>query len=250
MESKFRDVFLDQWSRHFPGAGLPMTLAYSEEQGNAERVKNPPGHQCLIGVLNRVRSGKSICFDADSVSCFGGKRYLGFSTGLSPTFDRFLSTGIPGQLEGERYKKSPELVREVVAQWPDFKAPARYAVFKRWDRLEERDHPEVVIFWAQPTVLSGLFTLANFDHPGPEGVIAPFCAGCASIVMYPWMERDAEHPRAVLGMFDVSARPFVPASTLSFAVPLSKFKTMVGNMEESFLITPSWGKARKRISGD
>jgi hypothetical protein len=48
-------------------------------------------------------------------------------------------------------------------------------------------------------------------------------------------------------MFDVSARPCVPKDTVSFAVPMTKFVRMIENMEESFLITPSWGKVRQRI---
>jgi hypothetical protein len=48
-------------------------------------------------------------------------------------------------------------------------------------------------------------------------------------------------------MFDVSARPFVPADVLSFAVPMKKFIGMIDNMEESFLITGSWKKVQKRI---
>ena len=60
-------------------------------------------------------------------------------------------------------------------------------------------------------MLSGLFTLANYDEPQPYGVIAPFGAGCASIVDYPYKEIKAPQPRAVLGMFDVSARPCVPS---------------------------------------
>ena len=46
----------------------------------------------------------------------------------------------------------------------------------------------VAIFFAPPNVLSGLFTLANFDEPLPNGVIAHFGAGCASIVDYPYKE--------------------------------------------------------------
>jgi hypothetical protein len=128
MDARLKTRFLDLWSRYFNGAEPPLTLMYAQERMNTEGVKTPSGHQCLVGVLSRVRKGKDISFDAQSVGCFGGKRYLGFSTGLSP----------------------------------------------------------------------------NFDHPGPNGVFAPFCAGCASIVMYPWMEQNAETPRAVLGMFDVS----------------------------------------------
>ena len=53
--------------------------------------------------------------------------------------------------------------------------------------------------------------------------------------------------RSVLGMFDVSARPWVQKDLLSFAVPMNKFARMVDNMEESFLITPSWARVRARI---
>jgi hypothetical protein len=127
------------------------------------------------------------------------------------------------------------------------KAPGDYIIFKRIDHMEEEDKPLVAIFFAPPDVLSGLFTLANYDATQPNGVIAPFCAGCGSIVDFPLKELKSTEPRAVLGMFDVSARPCVPSSVLTFAVPWPKFVRMTDNMEESFLITKSWGKVRQRI---
>jgi hypothetical protein len=51
-------------------------------------------------------------------------------------------------------------------------------------------------------------------------------------------------------MFDVSARPCVAADVFTFAVPMNRFAEMVENMEESFLITGSWSKVRKRIAKD
>jgi hypothetical protein len=81
----------------------------------------------------------------------------------------------------------------------------------------------------------------------PNGVVAPFSSGCSSIVQYPFLEKDATNPKAFLGLFDVSARPFVPENTLSFSVPMSKFKRMVQNMDQSFLITNSWKAVQKRI---
>ena len=120
-------------------------------------------------------------------------------------------------------------------------------VFKRWDNLTQEDDPEVVIFFAEPDVMSGLFTLANYDQPQPEGVIAPMGSGCSSIVSYPYLEKNRLHPRAVIGMFDPSARPYVPADRLSFSVSTKKFTTMVHNMEESFLITNTWRKLQKRL---
>ena len=116
--------------------------------------------------------------------------------------------------------------------------------------MEDGDKPLVAIFFAPPDVLSGLFTLANFDEPQPNGVIAPFCAGCASIVDSPYKELKSSEPRAVLGMFDVSARPCVPSSVLTFAVPWSKYVRMVDNMKESLLITKSWNKVRARMKRD
>ncbi len=79
-------------------------------------------------------------------------------------------------------------------------------MFNRWDALDERDDRAVVIFFAPPNVLSGLFILANFDETDPQVVITPFGSGCSSIVYLPYQEIDAERPRAVLGMFDRSAR--------------------------------------------
>ena len=131
---------------------------------------------------------------------------------------------------------------------PELKAPGRFIVFKRWDMLEEADSPEVVVFFAQPDVLSGLFTLASFDEVDPNGVIAPFSSGCGAIIRYPYLERDAGHPRGVVGMFDISVRPFVPKNTLTFAAPMSKFVRMIEDMEESFLITNTWRVVQKRIT--
>jgi uncharacterized protein (DUF169 family) len=242
-----KEKFIEGWKKYFNGADLPVTFYYSQETGGAETVKSPSGHQCIIGLLSRVRKGTSLCFDVNSIGCPGGKRYLGFTQEIRPEFEYFLSCGIPGKLEGERYKKTPELVKEAMKRMPEFNAPAQFIVFKRWDRLEKQDNPEVVIFFAQPDVLSGLFTLTNFDEADPNGVFAPFSAGCGSIVQYPYLEKDSTRPRGVVGMFDVSARPFVPKETLTFALPMIKFLRMIENMEESFLITPSWDKVKARI---
>ena len=250
VDNNIKETFLKHWDTYFGGAELPICFYYTNQEGRAEVAKPDAGRQCFIGALAKVRKGQSLCFNAKSIGCFGGKRYLGFSKRMMPNFEYFLSCGIPGKLEGERYKKSPDLVKEVMKKIPPFKAPGRFIVFKRWDMLEESDDPTVVIFFAPPDIISGLFTLANYDEVEQNGVIAPFSAGCGSIVMYPYLEQDSARPRAVLGMFDVSARPFTHKGMLTFAVPMNKFTRMVENMDESFLITPSWAKVRKRIARD
>jgi hypothetical protein len=100
-----------------------------------------------MAVLSKVPKGISLCFEEKSMGCPGGKRYLGYSKDVMPNFEYFLSCGIPGKLEGERYKKSPELVKQMVKRTPRFRAPKRFITFKRWDKLEQKDNPEVVTFY-------------------------------------------------------------------------------------------------------
>lgn len=247
MDLATRDSFAQLWQQYFNRSELPIAFFYTNESGHAEEVPTAESWACLIESLSGVREGRPLAFKAESIGCPGGKRYTGFTQKLMPNFEYFLSCGVPGKMEGERYKKAPELVKEAMKHMPPFAAPARFIVFKRWDLLQESDNPEVVIFFALPDVLSGLFTLANFDEGDPNGVIAPFGSGCSSIVLHPYLEGKSHHPRAVIGMFDVSARPFVPANLLSFAVPFGKFSQMIANMDESFLITASWRKVQGRI---
>jgi len=246
MDLGFKEDFIAKWTKYFNGAELPIAFYYSDEEMGVEAVKPPSGHQCIIGLLTRVLRGTPLRFGAMNIGCFGGKRYLGFGQEIMPNFEYFLSCGIPGKLEGERYKKTPELVLEVMKKVPQFSAPAKFIIFKRWDALQMGDDPAAVIFFAPADVLSGLFTLANYDELEPA-VYTPFSAGCGSIVQYPYLERQAPRPRAILGMFDVSARPFVPGNTLSFAIPMNKFRRMVDNMDESFLQTGSWEKVKSRL---
>jgi uncharacterized protein (DUF169 family) len=244
---EFKEKLLKLWEKYFGQAELPICFFFADETGDARLVKPSSEHRCVICDLGMVRKGESICFGSESPGCGGGKRYFGFTQEIAPNFEYFLSCGIPGKLEGERYKKSPQLVREAMKRAPQFRAPAKYIVFKRWDKLNQSDHQEVVIFFAPPDVLSGLFTLTNYDEAEPNGVFAPFCAGCASIVQYPYLEKGSANPRGVLGMFDVSARPCVPPEVLTFSLPINKFSSMIDNMEESFLITSSWNKVSARI---
>jgi uncharacterized protein (DUF169 family) len=248
MDTEFKKTFVDLWRKYFAASELPIVFFYTDDGSKGRPVAPGSLNRCLVANLVRVRKGESLRFAADSIGCPGGKRYLGFADTLRPGFEYFLSCGIPGEMEGERYKKTPELVREVMARSPKFRAPAEFIVFKRWDLLEAGEGPDAAVFFATADVLAGLFTLAGFDEAGSSGVIAPFSAGCGSVVQYPYLERAAPAPRCVIGMFDPSARPYVEPDRVTFAAPWEKFVRMVGNMEESFLTTPTWEKIRARIA--
>jgi uncharacterized protein (DUF169 family) len=248
MDIRFRDRFIDLWKQYFDGAELPVAFELCAEDRGAERAPVPKGWQCLVCSLTRVRNGKPTTFDGDSLSCSGAKYYCGYSRERAPDFRYFLSYGKPGSVRGERYKISPEVVDRMDEHARRIPSERKYYTFKRWDQMGEDDNPDVVIFFAKGEVLSGLFTLANFDQTDQEGgVFCPFGSGCSSIIHYPWFEQQEENPRAVLGMFDPSARPCVPLDVLTFAVPMKKFVKMAGYMEESFLITESWDRVQKKI---
>jgi uncharacterized protein (DUF169 family) len=247
MKIELKNEFIELWKKYFGDAELPLTFYYTTDDGGAEKAEKPKGRSCLICELAKVRGGKSVFYNTNSLACGGARRYLGYAENMRPGFEFFLSCG-NDQMEGERYIKTPEMVKEFMKNQKTLPVEGKNIVFKRWDNLTENDNPEVIIFFAKPDVLSGLFTLANFDQTDPNGTITPFAAGCGSIIHYPYLESMSETQRAVIGMFDPSARPCVPENTLTFAVPMKRFERMIGFMEESFLITETWKTVRTRLS--
>jgi hypothetical protein len=247
MDPSLPSFFLPRWAKYFPGASLPICYFYTDTPQAQDLKESVNRDRCLIGNLPQVQDGHTFVYSANTPGCSGGKRYSGFSTKLRSNFEYFLSCGIPGEVEGERYKKTPQLVEKYLENHPPFTAPGKYLVFKRLDKLAPGENPFAVIFFASPDVLSGLYTLANFDRADPHGVVTPMGSGCASIINYPYEQALVDDPACILGMFDPSARPCVPGGKLTFAIPIQRFDQMVHNMDESFLVTKSWDLVRKRL---
>jgi uncharacterized protein (DUF169 family) len=239
MDIDLKNKFMMLFPKYFNDSPLPIAFYYTDEETGTE-LSPPKFYNCLVDALSVARAGKPLRFDSESIICKGGNRHMGFSQELSPNFEQFLS-GV------ERFKKSQELVRDMVKHSSDFQAPAKFIVFKRWDLLEAGDNPEVVFFFSTADVISGLFTLANYDEGESDGVFTPMGAGCSSVILNPYLEGRSKHPRCIIGMFDITARPYVPKDILTFAAPMRKFTTMVENMESSFLTTKTWRKVQERI---
>ncbi len=247
MDPQFAELFAERWTKYFPQADLPLAYFYADAVRDEDQRETVVEHRCLIGNLKRVREGHSFVYGRHTPGCSGGKRYTGFTSTLRSKFEYFLSCGIPGEMEGERYKKSPELVQAYLETHPAFQAPGKYLVFKRWDKLAPDEQPFAVIFFASPDVLAGLFALANYDRADLHGVTTPMGSGCASIISHPLEQARMDSPACVLGLFDVSARPCVPAGELTFTVPMKRFEQMVRDMDESFLTTGSWNLVKQRV---
>jgi uncharacterized protein (DUF169 family) len=247
MDINLKETFLRLWKKYFGNAELPIVFYYTKGDGGAEWAEKPKGRSCIICELSKIRNGSSLVYNAERVKCAGAKRYLGYTDSIRPGFEYFLSCG-NDKMEGERYIRTPEMVKELMKNQRTLPVKGKNIVFKRWDKLTTDDTPEVVVFFARPDVLSGLFTLANFDQTEPNGTIAPFGSGCGTMIHYPYLESMSERQRAVVGMFDPSARPCVPEDVLTFSVPMKRFEKMIGYMEESFLITGTWRTVKRRIN--
>src|SRR4030042_1476317 len=110
--------FSKTWAHYFPKTELPITFYYTNQPRQLEMDASQVIDRCLIGNLTRVRQGFPFIYDQNTPGCSGGKRYTGFSQILRPNFEYFLSCGIPGEMEGERYKRDPELVQKYLTQHP------------------------------------------------------------------------------------------------------------------------------------
>lgn len=248
MDMQLKEKFLSQWDKYFNGNELPFTLMYTNTPNNATKMSFDSEHNCLISIISHVRSGRNIYFDADSVNCSGARQSLGFETQLNYSTAYLFSNCNISSNNGKNPKKDFSRIPEWIKQLPRIQAPESKGVFKRWDRLEATDNPEIVIFFAEPNELSALLTLANFYESSPHTVNLPYCTACASLTLFPLKERYSKNPKPVMGMLNVSSRPYVPQTTISFAVPFNKFESMVHCMENSFLTTDTWQKAQMRLT--
>ncbi len=217
---------------------------YSDELKNVEFPPKPKpnekGYTCIFTQIVPVRRGKALAFNKENLGCFGSFLPFGFDTVVTEEV-KYYTCNI------ERSIKSYKHLDNMYAHHPPRKAPGKYLIFKRWDKLEEGDNSQLVFFFGDADVMTGLHGLANFDSNTPFGVIAPFGTGCDSIVGYPMQELDSEHPRAVLGPLDPSVRTYFKPDTSTFSVPWPKFLSMVDNMDKSFLATENWERIKRRF---
>ena len=246
MDMKIKSDFINKWKKYFPESELPIACYYADELNGAEFPDAPKpnnkGLTCIFSQLAPVRRGRPRAFNQDNLGCWGAKGTLGFIPhGADKQTVNFL-------VNVEKFKKSAEHIKSMFKSNPPVAAEGRYLIFKRWDLLTDKDEPQIVCFFCEPDVLSGLHGLANFDTMDPHGVITPNWSGCDMLVGFAMKELRSHDPKAVIGLFDPSARICVKPHILSFSIPWPKFKTMIANMDDCFLNTHVWDNIRKRLN--
>lgn len=247
MDLETKKEFIEKWKKYFPGSELPIATFYSHSLDGVEYPDAPKTSKnfvCIFGQLTPVRMGESRAFNQSNVGCFGASGMFGFS---DPQTQKEMGDNFDFLVKEEKFYKTAEQVREIMTKFPSVRAQGKYIVFKRWDRLNVNDQPLVVSFFCRPDTVAGLHALANYDSMTPFGVLAPFSSGCDTLTGFAMRELESDNPKAVLGLFDPSARVCVKPDLLTFSIPWPKFVTMLGNMDKCFLTTELWQTVCKRM---
>jgi hypothetical protein len=228
---------------------------------------------CVMAILGTVAErGRVAAFSRGSYGCWGGGVGLGFGNayvrfpGGVSSFCRFLSDGneksqngravaeqcktwMTGEmrahfLHGERYRKTPELVKHWVENdLPIMDVPSHYVVFKQLPQVGDDEKPASVVFLADADQMSALVVMANYGRPDSDGAIIPHCAGCQSIGIFTYREGRSPTPRAVVGLNDISARRQLRRlgkDLVTVSVPFVLYQQMDSNVPGSFLETDQW----------
>jgi uncharacterized protein (DUF169 family) len=251
----------------------PVALLWSDEKPRDAMQFAEGKWGCVMWLVASAAKGRTAACDRKTFGCPGGAVGAGFGNeyknfaGGEEGFYYFLSCGnnawekgrttaatakqylrkeaYDNFVNGERYLKSPDLVRTFVANLPIVDIDAKFVVFKPLSEIDRgKETPQTVIFFADPDQLSALTVLANYGREDNESVIIPWAAACQTIGIYPYREAKNGKQRAVVGLTDLSARVHMnrqlAPNLMTFAVPLAMFDEMEKNVEGSFLGRHTW----------
>ena len=235
---------------------------------------------CVMWFFAKVaKEGKTAVFSRETTTCAGGAMGLGFgrpwdlhAARNEEGFCSFLSNGIEGAAdraaynaiideapdarhrkmltEGERFLKSPAVVRNFLANLPVYDAKDGYIVMKPVHEVEEGDDVKSIVFVANADQASALSILANYGTANiRDGIIvAAGASGCQAMGVCTYAEGESRAPRAVLGLTDLSARravrPTLGKDVLTFSVPFALYREMEKNVPGSFLELDLWKELR------
>jgi hypothetical protein len=192
--------------------------------------------------------------DMPETCCGGGLAQLGFRE-FNPGIKYFVSTGTKDFRDGsaEYLRASPELVEESRKRMGKIEPPGRYLIISRCSDLQNED-PGVrsIICFGVAEQIRNMCSLAQFRSKEPfHQVLFPQGASCASFVSYAaGMVEHAPPDSVFVGPCDPTGNYWFPEDHLSLAIPIKVARTMVEDIEQSFLTkraSIAYPKARIQI---
>lgn len=258
----------------------PVAIVWTDKKPEKALEFRPGIWSCTMWLFAKVaKEGKTAVFSRDTTTCAGGAMGLGFGRPLDrhaarseEGFCSFLSNGLEGATdkkayqgiieqsfdahhtkmltEGERFLKSPAVVRKFLANLPVYDAKDGYIVMKPVNEVEDGEDVRSIVFVATADQIAALSILANYGTGNiRDGIIvAAGAAGCQAIGVCTYAEGENRNPRAVVGLTDLSARRNVRSTlgkdVLTFSVPLALYREMEKNVPGSFLELDLWKELR------
>ena len=67
MNLELRDAFTAGWKKYFGNAALPITFYYTMSDSGAEWAEKSKGWSCIVCELAKVRSGRSLMYNAERI---------------------------------------------------------------------------------------------------------------------------------------------------------------------------------------
>jgi len=258
----------------------PVAIVWTDKKPDGALELRAGTWGCVMWLFSKVaKEGKTAVFSNETIGCAGGAMGLGFGRPMErhaarseEGFCSFLSNGITGAADkaayqaiidqsfdaphkkmltdGERFMKNPATVRRFLKNLPVFDAGDRYIVMKPVSKVEDGDDVRSIVFVANSDQIAALSLLANYGTANiRDGIfVAAGAAGCQAMGVCTYAENGKHHPRAVVGLTDLSARMHVRKTlgrdVLTFSVPFALYQEMEKNVAGSFLDLDLWKELR------
>jgi uncharacterized protein (DUF169 family) len=217
----------------------PLGVYFSDTKPeNKVRIQGRIINMCITKHAFKAAKYGRMSIVQKGCGCVGGQWWSGFSPRAPKGLTFFLSKGREGIFGGraERYKKDTKVASRL------FKDPGpvildqntRYIVFRRLKEIPDEQEIEYVLFFIEPTNIAQFSTIANYSRHIPNVFRAPAGSGCMSILNYPLLMEE-EEPDAIMGIWDMFARRFLPKNILSLSIRRWFAEDLANDIPESFL---------------
>ena len=210
--------FSEVTSFNYPGVGW----YFSSEEIEDSFVFRKTKWVCMFMYMKLVMNkGKRIRFSGDNErACDGAASYFGYAK-IDDNVGVFLT-------ETEHVYKNIKIANAYIRETEDRIHPpkGKYLYMEKLENIDSNREVEVVnLFPAKTSSLLNLVTLSSYDRITNDNTITPSSSACQGFFTIPYNEQFKEHPKSVIGLFDIVAMKFLPEDMIAFSnLPIDSLK--------------------------